>query len=74
MIKQYQTSLASQGLPFMGNPKHVVIHNLDRTLANYNEASFNMAKDDLKHFIRQINNCRFSDSNCRFDHNILTGI
>jgi hypothetical protein len=54
MIKQHQTCLASQGLPFMGNPKHVVIHNLERTLANYNEASFNMAKNDLKLFCKNM--------------------
>jgi hypothetical protein len=67
MIKQYQTSLASQGFPFRGNPKHVVIHTLERTLANYNEASFSMAKNDLKHFIMQ-------NDNCRLNHNMLTSI
>ena len=53
---------AVNGLPFMGNPKHVVIHNLDRTLANYNEASFNMVKNDAK---RQLANCNFRVNNCR---------
>ena len=54
MNKQYQTSLASQGFPFRGNPKHVVIHNLERTLANYNEASFSMAKNDVKLFCKNM--------------------
>ena len=48
MNKSCQISYTVQGLPFMGNPKHVVIHNLDRTLANYNQSSFNMAKNDVK--------------------------
>ena len=48
MIKYCQATCAIKGLPFMGNPKHVVIHDLNRTLANYNQASFNMAKNDMK--------------------------
>ena len=32
----------------MNNQRHIVIHNIDRTMANYNEASFNMAKNDIK--------------------------
>ena len=48
MNKSCQIVNAVQGLPFMSNPKHVVIHNLDRTMSNYNEASFNMAKNDLR--------------------------
>ena len=62
MNKSCQTSYAVQRLPFMGNPKHVVIHDLNRTLANYNEASFNMAKNDMR---RQLANCNFSINNCR---------
>lgn len=52
MNKSCQTSYAIQGLPFMGNPKHCVIHNLDRTLANYNQSSFNMVKNDVKQYVR----------------------
>lgn len=63
MNKSCQIVNAVQGLPFMGNPKHIVIHNLDRTMANYNKASFNMAKDDirsnLKCFILKRFRCRF---------------
>jgi hypothetical protein len=54
MIKQHQASLASRGFPFVGNPKHVVIHTLERTLADYNEASFSMAKNDLKLFCKNM--------------------
>jgi hypothetical protein len=54
MNKQYQTSYASQGFPFRGNPKHVVIHSLEQTLANYNEASFSMAKNDVKLFCKNM--------------------
>ena len=50
MNKSCQIAHNIQRLPFMGNPKQIVIHNLDRTLANYNEASFNMAKNDVKQF------------------------
>ena len=52
MIKSCQIAHNVQRLPFMGNPKHIVIHALNRTLANYNEASFNMAKDDVKQSVR----------------------
>ena len=68
MNKSCQTSYAIQGLPFMGNPKHVVIHDLNRTLANYNQASFNIAKNDLR--FRMITNQKllnlsfFSPKNC----------
>lgn len=44
---------AVQGLPIKVNPKQIVIYNLDRTLANYNEASFDMAKNDMKQFVMQ---------------------
>ena len=47
-------SYTSQGLPFMGNPKQIVIHSLERTLANYNEASFSMAKNDVKLFCKNM--------------------
>ena len=50
MIKSCQIVNAVQGLPFMGNPKQIVIHDLNRTLANYNESSFNMVKNDVKQF------------------------
>jgi len=74
MNKHYKTYYASQGLPFNGNPQHVVVHNLCRTMMNYNEASFNMAKNDMKQYIQQFYNCRFSDNNCRLNHKILTSI
>ena len=55
MNKSCQIVNAVQGLPFMGNPKHIVIHDLNRTLANYNEASFNMVKNDMKQFCKTYN-------------------
>ena len=52
MNKSCQIVNAVQGLPFMGNPKQIVIHDLNRTLASYNEASFNMAKNDVEQYIK----------------------
>lgn len=33
--------------------RHIVIHDKKRILVNYNEASFEMAKNDMKQFVMQ---------------------
>ena len=55
MIKYCQTTYAIQGLPFMGNPKHVVVHDLNRTLANYNQSSYEMIKKDIEQYCKLLN-------------------
>lgn len=53
MNNSCQTTYAIQGLPFRGNPKQIVVYSLDRTMASYNEASFNMAKNEMKRYMMQ---------------------
>ena len=38
--------------------RHIVIHDKDRILADYNQSSFEMAKNDIKQFVMQ--NCSAS--------------
>lgn len=55
MNKSCQASCVIQRLPFMGNPKYVVVHDLNRTLANYNQASYEMIKKDIEQYCKLLN-------------------
>ena len=57
MIKSCQIAYALRDKQIA---RHIVIHNKDRILADYNQASYEMAKNDIKQFVMQ--NCSASCS------------
>ena len=50
MIKSCQIAYALRNKQIA---RHIVIHDKDRILADYNQSSYEMAKNDIKQFVMQ---------------------